>query len=443
MITTPLYSEPRRHSATDDGASRSGAAVGEALPAVVVPAPGAAVSAGRPPARPRPRKRVVTRARAIAAVVLVAVAALVFAVMRPQPLDVDVARVARGDMHVTVDADAVTRVRARFTVAAPVTGLVERIALAEGDSVRAGDVVAVITASPADPTSRRMAAAHLEVARATLGEAEARARQVQANLAQAERDLVRTQRLAAAGALAERDVESATLAVTARRSDLDAVRAQSRLAAAEVAQARAALDAAAGTAAPATVRAPGAGRVLRIPERSARVATAGTPLLEVGDPASLEVSADVLSIDAASIRAGQEVALRGWGGAPLAGRVRRVEPSARTHVSALGVEEQRLAVIIDLDRPPPTLGDGYRLVASTTVWEGRGVLRVPAGALLRTSAGWQLFVVEDGRARRRDVRIGHVGGADAEVLGGLREGETIVLFPSDKLRDGERVRARG
>jgi HlyD family secretion protein len=169
------------------------------------------------------------------------------------------------------------------------------------------------------------------------------------------------------------------------------------------------------------------------------VVAAGTALLELGDPNALEVAADVLSRDAASVRAGQQVILRGWGGTPLDGVVRVVEPSARTRVSALGVEEQRLTVVIDAAQVPRSLGDGYRLDASIVVWEGRP-LAIPASALLREGEEWHLFVVREGRAVRQRVDIGHVGSGAAEVRGGLRAGDRVVLFPPDALRDGTRVR---
>ena len=237
-------------------------------------------------------------------------------------------------------------------------------------------------------------------------------------------------------------MELALLLVDGRRSDVAAARAQVNAAAAEFAQARAALQARLGAAETVTsVRAPSAGRILLIPERSERVVAPGTPLVELGDPSSLEVAADVLSSDAASIRAGQTVTLRGWGGAPLYGTVRLVEPSARKRISALGVDEQRLTVVIDLVTYPATLGDGFRLESSIVVWEGKNILAVPASALFRNDDRWQLYVVTDGRARRRDVGIGHIGGGTAEVLSGLRDGDTVIVFPSETLRDGMRVRA--
>jgi HlyD family secretion protein len=209
---------------------------------------------------------------------------------------------------------------------------------------------------------------------------------------------------------------------------------------AELAEARAALDAAVGhNEATTIVRAPGDGRVLSVPQSSARVVAAGTPLLELGDPGALEVAADVLSSDAASVRVAQPVILRGWGGTPLNGVVRVVEPSAHTRISALGVEEQRLTVVIDPSPVPPSLGDGYRLDASIVVWEGNA-LAVPASALLRQGNDWDVFAVRNGRAARERVSIGHVGGGVAQVTSGLKAGDRVVIFPPDVLRDGDRVR---
>lgn len=390
---------------------------------------------------PLPTGRRATRGRIIAGTIILLLIAGVFFALRPRPLQVETAYAAVRPMRVTVDADAVSRVRAHFTVTSPVTGLARRLELREGDPVKAGEVVAFVTTPPAHPTEQRISSARLDAANAAQAQAEARVRQAVTALAQAERDASRVRRLAEAGALAPRDAETASVNVASRRADVDAARAQVRVAEADLKLARAGLDAVsegAGTITP--VKAPAAGRVLRIPEQSARVVTAGTPLLEIGDPASLEVAADVLSSDAAQIRPGQEVVLHGWGGDPLRGRVRLVEPSARTRISALGVEEQRLTVVIDLIDAPPALGDGYRLEASTVVWQGRDVLTVPSGALMRSSNGWNVYAVVSGRARRVPIRVGHVGGGYAEVLSGVKAGDVVIAFPSDEVHDGVRVR---
>ena len=428
--------------------SRAAAPAAPPLTPVATPAPASphAVTPGpisrSVPPTPRPvrAQRPWLRRGIVALLALIIVAGIAW-VLRPKSLAVETAVAAPRAMRVTVDADALTRVNAHFTVTAPLSGLVQRLSLHEGDLVRAGSVVAVMSTAPTHPEERVAAAARLDAARAGERQAAARSTQASAALAQTERDARRTRELAAAGALPDRDVETAALNTASRRADLDAARAQSRVAAAELVQARAALNAASQSSTETPVRAPTSGVVLRVPEQSARVVAAGTPLLEIGDPATLEVAADVLSSDAASIRAAQPVELRGWGGAPLRGTVRLVEPSARTRISALGVEEQRLTVVIDLLDAPAALGDGYRLDASIVVWQRDKVLAVPASALLRVGEGWALYVVQGGRATRRDVRVGHVGGGLAEITDGLRAGETVVVFPPDAIRDGARVKA--
>ena len=190
------------------------------------------------------------------------------------------------------------------------------------------------------------------------------------------------------------------------------------------------------------MRSPAAGRVLRVLEESERIIAAGTPLLEIGDPASLELVIDVLSTDAVRIRPGRRCSSRtGAATARCEARVRRVEPSGFTKISALGVEEQRVNVIADLAEPNPALGDGYRFEARIVVWEAADVLQVPASALFRHGGAWSVFVVEGRRARRRDVSVGQRGGLAAEIREGLSPGETVVLYPSDRLADGVRIRA--
>jgi HlyD family secretion protein len=406
----------------------------EPIPAPAIPPP--------TPRTKRARNHPHRRARLITAgVVVAAIGGIVYA-MRPKPVTVDAAQVIVGPMQSTVEVDAVTRVLDRFAITAPVGGMMQRLALREGDAIRAGQVVATIITPPVFETERAALAARLDAAQAAQLQADSRVTAARQALAQAVRDRQRARTLLEAGGIAERDEELAMLTETNRRTELGTAEAQRRIAVAEVTQARSALAAAtAATGATALVRAPAAGRVLGMPDRSARVVAPGAPLLTIGDPRTLEIAADVLSSDAAVVRRGQTVILRGWGGAPLRGVVRSIEPSARTRVSALGVEEQRLTVVVDVPNAPPALGDGYRLDASIVVWEATNATTVPAGALLRSDGGWDVFAIRDGRAERVPVRIGHVGGGAAEVLGGVRRGERVVVFPPDALRSGMRVRA--
>jgi HlyD family secretion protein len=361
--------------------------------------------------------------------------------VRERPLDVDTDVVRRGTMQVTVDAEGKTRVRSRYVLTAPVAGRLERIDLPEGAHVRAGEVIARIAPMPLDVQTIRQAQARLAAAQSLEWDAATRVRQARATLEQEHRTAGRVERLVAAGALPERDRESAALTVRLRDEDLAAAEARARAAAADVEQARAALLSVGGAPAAVVVRAPANGCVLRVPERSERVVAAGTPIVEMGDPDALELVVDVLSSDAARVRAGAPVIVDGWGeGESLTGRVRNVEPAAFTRLSALGVEEQRVNVVIDLPRWPDALSDGYRVETRILVWERPATTIVPASALFRWKGDWAVFVVTDGRAIVRPVQIGEQGAAGAQVLEGLDVGERVVLFPSDQITTGRRVR---
>jgi HlyD family secretion protein len=185
------------------------------------------------------------------------------------------------------------------------------------------------------------------------------------------------------------------------------------------------------------------GRVLRVIEKSERVVTSGTPIVVVGDPSKLEVVVDLLSTDAVKVRPGTAMLLENWGGeAAIRARVRTVEPSAFTKVSALGIEEQRANVVADFVDPPAPLGDGYRVEARIIIWEAESVLKVPSSALFRHGDGWSVFVVESGNAVRREVEIGHRSQFEAEVLKGIEEGAQVVLHPTNQISDGSRVESR-
>jgi HlyD family secretion protein len=319
-------------------------------------------------------------------------------------------------------------------------------------------VVARIAPAPLDPRDLAGAQARLEAAEATQHAADARVRRAGAALEQARRDARRAEQLHRAGTLATDAREQAKLAETSAVQELDAARFAAEAADHEVEAARAVLLASSAPVAPPPasgdalpcagagpcleVRTPSAGHVLRVFEESERIVAAGTPLLEVGDPASLEIVVDILSADAVRVQPGARFLIEDWGGpGTLEARVRRVEPSAFTKISALGVEEQRVNVIADLVAPEPRLGDRYRVEARIVVWEGANVVKVPASALFRSSEGWSVFVVDAGVARRREVQIGHQGDFDAEVTKGLAPGETVILHPSDRIGDGTRVAA--
>jgi HlyD family secretion protein len=382
----------------------------------------------------------------------VVVALLVF-VLRPAPVRVAVVAVQRGRLQVTVEEEGRTRVRDRFVIAAPIAGRVGRLAFDAGDAVTQGAVVARMNPLPLDRRAHAEATARLAAAEAQQRAAEAQVEQARAALEQAQRTGARARHLGKVGTIAAEERELAELAETARGKELEAATFAARAAAFNVEAARAALLAPGGETHQEFVgacesqdgvcielRSPVTGQVLRIPEKSERVVAAGTPLLELGDAGSLEVVVDVLSADAVKVKPGALMLLDDWGGdAPLQARVRLVEPSAFVKLSALGVEEQRVNVIGDFVAPPVPLADGYRVEARIVVWERDGVVKVPSSALFRRAGEWNVFVIADGRARRRAVQIGQRGTMEVEVLRGLDEDAQVVLHPSDQVDDGVRV----
>jgi HlyD family secretion protein len=327
-------------------------------------------------------------------------------------------------------------------IAAPVAGRLERLTLREGDEITVGQVVARIAPLPLDSSANRIANARLRSAEALRSEANSRVSQARVALEQARNAERRRDALLKAGAISPEQREQAAADTRMRESDLAAAMSVSRSAAAEVQAARAVmLPSDGGTAGVVAVRSPVKGRVLRIPEKSERVVAASAPIVELGDAKALEVVADVLSSDAVRLYPGSAVQIVEWGGEdPLDGRVRSVEPSAFTRVSALGVDEQRVNVIVDLVNPPPSLGDGYRVEIKATVWESDSVLSVPSSSIFQRSGKWAVFVVENGRARLRNIEIGHRTGATVEIKKGLERGEKVILFPSDEVDDNSRVK---
>ena len=382
---------------------------------------------------------------------VVVVAALAAVALWPKTIPVDTAVLARGPLMTTIDEEGRTRVRDRFVVAAPVAGRVLRIELEPGDLVHAGDIVARVRpeAPPLlDARSRAEATAALESARAAVGRVRADEQRAREVLAQAERELARTKQLVAES-LATRqlldardaDVRSATEQVNAasfaaRAAEADVARAQARLAPTPA-------DIGARVV---TVTSPVDGVVLKRVRESETVVPAGDPLLEIGNPRQLEVVVDLLSVDAVRVQPGTRVLVEQWGGTgTIAARVRRIEPSGFTKVSALGVEEQRVNVILEFTEAGgawTALGDGYRVEARLVTWESADVLTVPTGALVRAGEQWAVFVVRNGRAEQHVLTLGHQNGQEAEVMSGVEAGDTVVLHPGDTLVSGSRVQPR-
>lgn len=380
-----------------------------------------------------------TSKRLVLVLAVLAAAALATAVLRPQPVLVETGKAARGPLQVSIEEEGETRIHDRYVTAAPVAGRLERITLHPGDAVAAGEVVADLDPAPLDPRTRQQAEARLAAAEASQREADALVRSGRAALDQARKTFQRVERLARDQVIAADVLDAARTTVTTAESDLEAARYRARAAAFNVANARAALLEGAGESESVPVLAPVDGRVLRVCEECEKVVPAGTPLLELGNPGDLEVVVDVLSTDAVQVRPGAPMFLDAGDGKLLRGRVRTVEPSGFTKVSPLGVEEQRVNVIGDLLDRPATLGDRFRVEAQIVLWEGGDVLQVPAGALFREGESWAVFTIEDGRARRCPVRIGHRNPDAVEILDGLPAGQTVVVHPSDAIEEGVRV----
>lgn len=376
--------------------------------------------------------------------------------LRPAAVVVELAEVTGGPLLVTVDEDGKTRVKERYVVSAPLAGRLARIEIHAGDEVRRGETV-LATIHPPDPSlldARTVAeaTARSRAAEAAVEQANARGAEARERRALAEDRFQRAQRLVGSNSISRGEYDEAEHGVLMAAEQERAAQFGLRVAQFELDVARAALSRtqpveAEGKSAsePFEIRSPVDGRVLRVLHEDAAHVTAGQPLLEVGNLQELEVELDVLSADAARIRPGASVRLEHWGGDhPLAGRVRLVEPAGFTKVSALGVEEQRVLVLVDFapDTPRPLeLGTGFRVEASIVVWSESDVTQIPVGSLVRQGETWGVFVERQGRAEWRAVEIGQRNGVAAQIVTGVERGERVVVFPSDQVRPGARIRA--
>lgn len=416
---------------------------------------------------------------------------------RPTPIVVETQAVTRGELQVSVAAEGKTRIRDRFVISAPVSGRLTRIQLKAGDAVQPGEIVAQIEpltlTAPVQEALGRLAEARaqregvatqrpksatlaqaqtrIQAAIATQRQAEASVAQAQAAFNQAQRDRQRAQEMAASGVISRRDRENAELVEITRAKELESATLAAKAASAEVDVARAALtvlqaeqrdpdyllkvyDARIASieadlaklqdeANRTSVRSPSGGQVLRLLQQSAQSVTAGTPLLEIGDISKLEIVIDVLSTDALRIKPGNVILVQAGAGMPmLKAKVRQVEPSAFTKISALGVEEQRVNVIGDFINAPASLGDGYRSDVQIVVWQNPNVLKVPLSALFRCDQAWCVFSVQDSKAQERSIEIGQRSTFEAEVQKGLQAGETVILHPNEQITTGTLVKSR-
>lgn len=384
----------------------------------------------------------------LTAILLIAILVYGF---RPQPVAVDSAVVTRAPLQVTVEEEGRTRVIDRFVVSAPVAGYARRIELEVGDSLSKGQ--AMLTLEPLrptvlDPRNRAEAEARVAAARSALQAAEQDAQAMLASADLARLELERRQRLQQTQHISQDDVDRASAELRRAEAALRSARFAVEVARHQLQAAQTALEYSAARndgdrPDNIVITSPINGQVLKVHRESEGVVSMGQALIEIGNPRALEVEVDVLSPDAVRLKPGTRVLFERWGGdAPLVGTVKVVEPVGFTKISALGVEEQRVQIISDINSSADLwqrLGDGYRVEARFILWQDDNVLQLPASALFRYQDGWAVFVLADGRARRQPVEIGHRNGLQAQVVSGVREGDVVIVHPGDKIEDGIRV----
>ncbi|PKN35674.1 MAG: efflux transporter periplasmic adaptor subunit [Deltaproteobacteria bacterium HGW-Deltaproteobacteria-19] len=387
-------------------------------------------------------------------VITVAVALTVYGFI-PKAVEVELAAAKKGTLQVTIEEEGRTRLKDRFTVSAPVPGFLQRIDLKVGDAIKKGQAVAQLEPlrSPAlDPRSHGEARAAVSAAEAAVRAAEEREQAARADADYAGQRHERMKTLFQRGTIArdtldqaEADAKraganrsSAAAAVGVARSDLE----RARTAGQDYSSGRGT-----GSRGAVSVTSPVAGRVFKVYRESESAVQQGEPLLDIGSQADLEVRVEVLSSDAVQLRKGMRVEFKRWGGdQPLMGTVRIIEPAGFTKISSLGVEEQRVLVLVDITSAPEqwqALGDGYRLDTTFIVWEGKDILQVPASALFRSGQDWAVFVADSGRAVKRIVQVGKRSGLTAEILSGLKDGEKVIARPDDTVKEGGKVKAAG
>jgi HlyD family secretion protein len=386
-------------------------------------------------------------------ILLLIIAALVYG-FRPQPRLVDVASASQGPMRVSVEEEGKTRVIDRYDVSAPVAGTACRIDMDVGDPVKKGQVLTMIKpleSQALDPRSWAEAQSRVAAAESALHAAEQTAKSARAEMDLAEKELSRLRPLFEKGHVSQGQLDQAAATVQTTRAASRSARFSIDVARHELEAARTALsytgaDSQDNPEGNVPVSSPIDGRLLAIHQECEGVVAAGQSLLVVGDTRSLEIETEVLSADAVKIKPGMRVEFHRWGGEkPLLGRVRTVEPVGFTKVSALGVEEQRVLVISDIISDSTEwqgLGDGYRVEAEFILWEADDVLQIPASALFRFNDGWALFVIENGKAVLRMVRVGKRNGLAAQILERLTEGEKVITHPDNNIDDGVSVKLR-
>lgn len=387
-------------------------------------------------------------------VLALALVGIIVYAFQPKPVGVDLAPVARGPLRITVDEDGETRIKERYEISSPLAGRMARVTLKAGAPVEAERTLLTVI-DPLDPAlldarARAEAQKRVEEAEAALKQAQTATEAARVRLTYARAEMARLR--AATTGVSLQELENAQARERLATEELRSTEQGVKVAEARVGLAKAALDwlrprspgeAELGRM---ELRSPITGQVLRVFQESATVVTPGQKVLEVGDPTDLECWIDVLSADAVKILPGAKVSLEHWGGErPLEGRVRLVQPSGFKKISALGVEEQRVWVIVDLVDPPAerrTLGDAFRVEARIVIWEAADEVKVPSSALFRQGDGWAVFVAAGEQAELRRIEVGRNNGLEAQVLSGLTEGEQVIVHPSDKVQAGVTIAPR-
>ncbi|MFZ4480651.1 MAG: efflux RND transporter periplasmic adaptor subunit [Rhodoferax sp.] len=383
---------------------------------------------------------------------LLALASLVWAFI-PAATEAELAAVTLGRFERSVLEDGKTRLRDRYIVSTPLTGRITRVHLKQGDTVQRDAALATLwPVNPAllDERARAEQVARVGAMQASVARARANVERAQASLEQARIELRRSEALAGQGFVSPNQNETGRLNVRLREKELESARQEEDAARHELEQSRIALkqfsDKPERQQRSFEIKAPVSGKVLKLLQQSEGMVMAGTPLMELGDPSQLEVVVDILTEDAAQIQPGTAVQLSNWGGPDvLQGRVRLIEPGAFTKVSALGVEEQRVNVIVDFTSLPDqwrSLGDGFKVDVRVLVQVVENALKVPVSALFPVGARSGLFVLEHGHARLREIEVAARNGVEAWVRSGLATGTQVIVYPDSKLKDGDRVKPR-
>ena len=389
-------------------------------------------------------------------IIVLIVAAGLFSTFKEQAILVDIDVVRVGPLEVSISEEGETRVRDVYELSSPLMGRVLRLEVEAGDQVAAAETV-VAKIEPTDPTfldvrSEKEAKAAVSAAKAVLTLAKAKLNEAESELEFAFSELERAQRLVDRRLVSERELDQAKKNYKTKTASVKTAQASIKARESELAQAKARL------VTPITAQnsgeeckclslfAPASGKILRVLHESEGVINAGDVLLEIGDTSDLEIVVDFLSIDAVRIKPGQKVAIEEWGGESyLNGTVNKVEPFGYTKVSSLGIEEQRVDVIIDITDSHEkwqSLGHGYQVEARVILWRDENVLKIPITSLFRNNGEWSVFVVEDNRATLKKVQIGKKNAFEAQVLAGVEKGEQVILHPSNQINEGVLIAER-